>query len=187
MGAVAMALGQSSGANAYSLAVGAVFQLDSSSQKLTSTTGFLITGAYHFNANSQQMGGLNTDSSIDLSYGSFSGHSNHLTQYSALLTIREPVGGNQMGAHVRSSTVPYYGLGIGIVHNSLSASTTIAGQSGGPSTNVNLGGNDNNFAAKALIGMRMSSALFIEGSYNYNGSVHGARVDNIAVSIGYRF
>jgi len=187
--AVATAMGQATQAtNPYSIAIGGAFNLDSTAGDLTSSTGFKITAAYHFSNTGQSMSyGSQADSSIDVSYDSFSGHSNHLSQYAALLTARMPISSSSaMGAHVKTQIVPYYGIGVGIVRNSLSASTTIAGQSGGTTT-VSDSGNDWLFAAKALIGVKFSQNLFVEGAYNYNGSVHGVHADNIDVSVGLRF
>jgi hypothetical protein len=83
------------------------------------------------------------------------------------------------------TTQPYVGAAVGVYDNIFSQS--ISGSDG--SNSVSLPGSTNSFnvGGKLVAGVSFQNKYELEAAYNLQGSVAGAKVDNVSIDLGLKF
>ncbi len=164
-------------------AVGINYLLDSDARDATKATGFRAEVGYHL-PNMGVESGPKLDYSIDLTWARNEDSGNRLDNMGLYLTGRSAFEGAG-STHVvgKSSTTPYWGLGVGIVRNEFRGTV----QQGGSGGVVNADDSNYRFGARLILGVTFNNSFFVEGAYNYNGTLDGTRTDSLSAVVGIRF
>jgi hypothetical protein len=148
----------------------------------TSHDGWLGAIGYHFTQ--PRSYAKSVDTSLEFWWAQHNGQGNKFSNYGLFAMGRTPFSNTNMHS---SGFVPYYGAGIGIVRDEFigqppvvtSAARVLSSTSGSVSKWT--------MGEKLLVGAMLNQTWFVEGGYNWNGSIGGSSCDSWSVSVGVRF
>ncbi len=162
------------GAKPFTVSVGWSDLLEKTMADATKASGYIGMIGYRVQTGMKSL----SDTSVEASWARNSGSGNRLDVYGLQIVDRMP-----FSQQTRSSgMVPYWGLGIGAALDQFVGSVITGG-----STVVLHSDSKLNLAAKVLLGLNITDSVFVEGAYNYNGSLEGKTLTSLTVSLGIHF